>query len=191
MPLDTGVWVTLDDLKEHLDIDTTDTTKDAFLTNKLNSAWKNIVRYLGQDLTEDTYTEDYDGDGTKTLVLDHFPVISITSVNSDSTRAFAASSLVDSTTYFCKLKTGVLTLFNGGVWPMGDGNIRVVHVAGFAEVPYDAKEGLLEYAALMAQRAGTEGRVTQTLGGKSEQYDLMPMPLYIREMLIDYRKIPC
>lgn len=81
--LDSGVWVTLADFKEHLDIDSTDTTKDSFLTNKLNAAWKALVNYLGQDLTQTTYTEDYDGDRENTILLQQFPVISITSIYSD------------------------------------------------------------------------------------------------------------
>ncbi len=199
MALDTGVWVTLDDLKEHLDIPATDTTKDSLLTNKLNSAWKNIVNYLGQDLTETTYTEDYNGDGTNSVLLNQFPVISITSVYIDGNRTWQnspftpdPSSLLDPTTYFCDLKTGLLSIFNSfNGFRKGLGNIHVIYVAGYATVPYDAQDGLLQYAALMAQRAGTEGTVAQTLGGKSEQYDRMPMPLYIRQALISYRKIPC
>jgi hypothetical protein len=199
MALDPGVWVTLADLKEHLDIDVSDTTKDSLLTNKLNSAWKNIVNYLGQDLTSQTYTEDYDGDGSNTVLLNQFPVISITSVYTDFKRTWQNSpftpdstTIIDPTTYFCDLKTGLLTVFMGsGLFPIGFGNIHIVYVAGYATVPYDAKDGLLQYAALMAQRAGLEGKVAQTLGGKSEQYDMMAIPLFIRQSLISYRKIPC
>lgn len=199
MSLDAGVWVTLADLKEHLDIESSDTSKDSFLTNKLNGAWKNLVSYLGQDLTQTTYTEDYDGDGDNSIILEHFPVISITSVYSDFSRAWqndpfgaaSANTLIDATTYFCELKTGLLRLFNGAVFASGFGNIHVIYSAGYTIVPYDAKEALLEYTAYIAQRAGVEGRVAQTLGGKSEQYDLAPIPLYVRQMIINYRKIPC
>lgn len=82
-------------------------------------------------------------------------------------------------------------MFKGGVWGKGYGNIHVTYVAGYATVPYDAKDALLQYAALNSQRAGTEGKAAQTLGGKSEQYDLTAIPLYIRQMIISYRKIPC
>lgn len=196
--LDAGVWVALADLKEHLDIDSTDISKDSFLTNKLNAAWRALVNYLGQDLTQTTYTEDYDGDKQPTLLLSQFPVISITSVYIDWARTWQVSpytpdstTLIDPGTYFCDLKTGLLTLFNGSVFGTGLGNVRVIYIAGYPIVPYDAKEALLQYTALNAQRAGTEGRAAQTLGGKSEQYDLTAIPLYIRQMLISYRKIPC
>lgn len=198
MSLDSGVWVTLDDLKEHLDIEITDTSKDSFLENKLNSAWKNLVSYLGQDLTQTTYTEDYDGDSTDTLILDQFPIISVTSVYIDFNRTWQtspftpdATTLVDPTTYFPDLKIGAIRLFKGGVFSKGVGNVHVIYVAGYTAIPYDAQEALLEYASFISQRAGVEGRVAQTLGGKSEQYDLSPIPLYIRQMIINYRKIPC
>lgn len=199
MALDPGVWVTLADLKEHLDIDTTDTSKDSFLTNTLNACWKNLVNYLGQDLAQTTYTEDYDGDGGKTLILDQFPVISITSLYVDWNRTWQNSpftpdstTLIAPTSYFCNLKTGVITIFNSyNSFSRGSGNVHVIYIAGYTTIPYDAKEALIEYASFVAQRAGTEGRVAQTLGGKSEQYDLSAIPLYIRQMIISYRKIPC
>ena len=197
--LDPGVWVALADLKEHLDIDTTDTSKDSLLINKLNAAWKQIVNYLGQDLTSQTYTEDYDGDGSITLLLKQFPVISITSIYDDPLRTWQNSpfttnsnTLLDPTNYWCDLSTGVVTIFKGLIgFNKGYGNVHVTYVAGYATVPYDAKDALLQYAALLAQRAGTEGRTAETLGGKSNQYDLSPLPLYIRQALISYRKIPC
>src|SRR5574339_474730 len=144
MPLDSRVWVTLADLKEHLDI--SDTDKDSFLTNILNAAWEMAKNYIGYDLNDTVYTEDYDGDGTNELLLKKWPIISITSIKDDTDRTFGSDTVIDSTDYLFDADTGLVTLFQGqGVFTSGRGNIRVVYTAGYTSIPYDAQRGLRRF----------------------------------------------
>lgn|SRR5574339_74072 len=186
MPLDSRVWVTLADLKEHLDI--SDTDKDSFLTNILNAAWEMAKNYIGYDLNDTVYTEDYDGDGTNELLLKKWPIISITSIKDDTDRTFGSDTVIDSTDYLFDADTGLVTLFQGqGVFTSGRGNIRVVYTAGYTSIPYDAQRGLIMLASWLAARAGTEAMIAQTLGGKSEQYENYNIPLYIRQCFAPYK----
>lgn len=190
--LDTGVWVTLADLKEHLDIDSTDTGKDNFLINVLNAAWKMAVNYIGHDLTTANYVEYYSGDGSENVLLKHYPVNSITSIYIDSLREWAAQTLIDSTDYFFDANTGLVTLFQGQAsFQAGLGNVKVSYNAGYSTIPYDAQRGLIILAAWVAMRAGTEGMTMQTLGGKSEQYEAYNIPLYIRQYFVPYKEFSC
>jgi len=192
MSLDSNCWVTLADLKEHLDIPSTDTSKDSFLTNILNAAFAMACNYIGRDLNALDYTEYYNGDGSQFLLLKKFPVNSIASIYDDIDRTFATESLIDSQDYFLDANTGMVTLFQeAAAFSVGFGNIKITYNAGYTSIPYDAQRGLILLAAWLAQRAGSEGMVAQTLGGKSEQYNDNIIPLYIRQCFISYRELPC
>lgn len=69
---------TLARLKSMLEINSD--SKDTKLTILINQATGIVEKYLGRNLLRQTYTnEEYDGKGTKSLVLKQFPVISVSS----------------------------------------------------------------------------------------------------------------
>jgi len=190
--LDTNCWSTLADFKEHLDIDSSDTSKDNFLTNILNAAYKAAVNYIGQDLNATAYTEYHDGDDSDTILLDNYPIISVETVFDDTDRLFDPtnypSTIFDSDDYAFYANTGKLRLLAGFTFTGGVQNIQVRYTAGYLDVPYDAVRGLILLAAYYAQRAGSEGRTNETLGGRSVGYEAQPIPLYIRQLLLPYKK---
>jgi len=190
--LDPNCWVSLADLKDHMDIDSSDTDRDTFLIGILNSAYHMAKNYIGHDLIVADYTEYYNGEGEDTILLKAYPVNSIASIYDDPDREFGAETLIDSDNYFVDAATGLVTLFQGLVaFSTGRGNIKVTYNAGYSTIPYDAQRGLMMLAAWLAQRAGSEGMIAQTLGGKSEQYDPSVIPLYIRQCFIPYKEITC
>lgn len=199
--LDPKCWVDLPTFKEHLDIDLTDTSKDNFLTNTLNAAWKAAVNYIGYDLNATDYVEYIDGDSTDSILLSYYPVISIASIYDDMNRVFDSTSLVPATDYVLYEDTGKVRKLNSDgqyivigipfsaiVWNKGVRNIKVTYTAGYATIPYDAARAVVLLAAWYAQRAGTEGKNSETLGGKTVQYDAYSIPLWIRQLLLPYKK---
>ena len=190
--LDPKCWVTLADLKEHLDIDATDTSKDSFLINVLNAAWQAAVNYIGQDLNATDYTEYQDGDGSDSILVDQYPIISIYSVYDDTGRLFdptnSPSIVFDATDYTFYSVPGKVRLLSGLVFQTGVRNIQIRYRAGYTTIPYDAARAVILIAAWYAQRAGTEGKTAETLGGKTVQYDNYSIPLSIRQLLLPYKK---
>lgn len=199
--LDPACWANLDDFKEHLDIDATDTSKDNFLTNVLNAAWKAAVNYIGYDLTATDYIEYYDGDASDTILLDNYPIISIASIYEDISRTFASDTLIAATDYVFYEKTGKVQKVPSStgyvvvgipvsfsVFGRGVQNVKVSYRAGYSSIPYDANRAVILLGAWYAQRAGTEGKTAETLGGKTVQYDNYSIPLFIRQLLLPYKK---
>lgn len=194
MPLNANCWITLDDLKAHLDIPSSDTTKDTFLTNRLNGAFNAVKNYIGQDLNAADYIEDYDGEGSNTLLLRQFPVNSISAIYDDCFRTWQnspfvpdSSTLLDPHNYYVDKQIGLITVFQG-IASFRDchGNIHVLYNAGYTSIPDDAIDGLTMWAAWYCQRAGTEGRMAETMGGRSQQYE-HDVPEYIKQMLKPYK----
>jgi len=199
--LDPLCWASLADLKEHLDIDATDTSKDNFLINNLNAAFQSAKNYIGYDLNATDYVEYYDGDGSQDILLDQFPIISITSIYDDPARTFDSTSLVPSTDYVFYSKTGKVSKLqpvtgyivvgipqSPTMWSDGQLNVKVSYRAGYTTIPYDAARAVILLAAWYAQRAGTEGKNAESLGGKTVNYDPASIPLYIRQFLVPYKK---
>jgi hypothetical protein len=185
--LDTRVWCTLEDLKENLDIEDTDTSKDSYLTNLLNACWESCKNYIGHDLNQDEYTEYHSGDGTNAILLKKYPVVSITTLHDDITRAFDTDTLIDPVNYTFDDQTGLVSVYTGTVFTKGTRNIQVVYIAGYETIPYDAQRALILMASWFAGRQGTDGKTNETLGGKSQAYDMFSIPLYIRQLLVSYK----
>lgn len=147
----------------------TDAARDA----QINSVMGHVVawaeKFCGRtlvDTTVTTATAHLDGQGSPTLVLEHTPVVAITSVSilDDS----GASTTLDSGSYRCHLGSGILSMVGSAfaissaafsdaagistveevpAFPRGFRNIVVVYtygVASYAAIPDDIKWAIFQ-----------------------------------------------
>lgn len=95
------------------------------------SAVTDVVEdYCGRNFRPRTRTEYYDGRGRKDLLLDHRPIISVTSIHDDTSRVFESNSLIASTKYVIEGGPGVIRAWNWGAFGDGTLNVKVIYVAG-------------------------------------------------------------
>ena len=121
-------------------------TNDAILLSMIRQKSNEIENYLNRKIRLQTFTEFYDGDGTNVLQLRNYPVSSITSLNIDTNRDFATTTVVDSDNYDLDSRLGrIIAAENlmgqeyclsnrvdcGGIFPKALNSIKVVYVAGF------------------------------------------------------------
>lgn len=185
-------WITTARAKEHLGIATSDTTLDAKLATLVTAASKLLDGFIGHSIHQATYTEYYDGDATNELLLNNYPVVSITSIHDDLDRAFGSDKLIAATDYVFDSNenenVGFVRLFKTqSVFQTGVQNVKVVYVAGYTTAPEDAQLACAMLVAWLLNRAGTEGQTAASLGGKSETYE-SDIPLYIRRLVHRYKK---
>lgn len=191
MPVEDNAWTTLVAVKRHLKIDALDTEHDTELEELINASYLLLEGYIHHPLKSATYTEDYDGDATNTLILRKYPIISITSIHDDTARAFGADTLVPATDYVLdnEEEVGAVRLFqNTSIFTRGIKNVRVVYVAGYATIPADAARACILLVAWLFNRAGSESIVSQALGGKSESYVDDLLPLYIKQLVNRFKE---
>ena len=131
-----------------------------------------------QVVTRGTITEHhYFRKSSSELYLRWFPVISITSVHEDSTRAYTNAALTQGTDYTVDLEKGKLTRIVGdspSAWLFGFEAVRVVWVGGYANqaaVPGDLKRIARElfaekYREVLGQRQGLSN-VSDGLGSRA------------------------
>src|SRR5262245_54566045 len=110
---------TLDELKEAVRATGT-STDDTALEHLVDRASMFANTYCGRQLLQKSYVEFYDGDGTKELMLNNYPIVSVTHLYDDPNRDYDASTeLVADDDYLLESKAGIirlpLTIFNKGI----------------------------------------------------------------------------
>jgi len=143
MALNANALVELAPMKTYLNIPALEISQDALIEGFINEISSLIENYCNRSFREQTHTERYNGVGVTELLLNHWPVNSITSIYVDSNRAFGASTLIDPANYeiFSDEKgEGYIVERFDAVFPRGRKNIKITYVSGyenFADVPAD------------------------------------------------------
>lgn len=134
---------TLENLKEYLRIETTD---DDTLLQKIitrTSDW--IQKYCARNFIAQDYTEQYNGDGTNTLLVKQYPVNSIASAYDDTSREFGADTAI--TVSELVIDDGGIIIFDTNRFSAGYKNVKITYNAGYATIPQDLEEACLKLCA--------------------------------------------
>lgn len=96
-----------------------------------------VEDYCGRKFESATFTQDYNGSGTRNLMLRQFPIISVTTVTRTKADAADTQVVVASTEYNIHADAGILQMHpvnysDSAVWIKGDMNYEIVYVAGYA-----------------------------------------------------------
>lgn len=198
MSVDAAVaLITLAQAKTHLKISAS--TEDTILEEMVNRSGQLCASYIGRPLKTATYTEYYNGTGTRYLRLLQFPATALTSLNVDATRQWAAATAKDvSADVILDSPAGILTLWNnGGIFPCGVSNVKVVYVAGFKDatdnlVPWDLQEAsllILQHHYKRHYQDGRLGITSETVGDRTYNYNDEAIPKKALMILDSYREI--
>lgn len=173
---------TLASCKEHLGISAT--TFDAVIGTLLSRASDWIEAYCDRTFASTAYTEDYDGDGSDTLIVRNPPIVSVTSLHDDQARDFTSATLIDADDYYVDTAKGMVKLISGR-FSFGRGNVRAAYTGGFATVPKAVALAAVELTAFWFNRRKSSGRASESLGGLSVSH-LTEVPGDIKEILDQY-----
>lgn len=162
-------------VKRYLGISLSDTTNDDLLNQLIASASEAVETYCGRRFAKTVYTEYDDGRGDSRLVLDHRPIVSVTSVHDDLRRTFDAGSLVSPDDYIVRELAGIIELLrsaagfysSGAFFSDGQRNVKIVYEAGYATIPEDVAQActILTAALYHRGRQGADGIAGENHGG--------------------------
>ncbi len=188
-----SVFVTTERLRQLPSLKEAD---EAHLANLAAAACEAVERWCKRRFALTTYTDEvHDGDGTRTLFVDNFPVTEISGV----TLAEAGGEVeIAASDFEMRAATGELRLKEAAACgyaalPRGLGNVRVTYTAGSAEVGEDVVEAAAQLAAHLhgaALRAG--GVRSERLGQISRSFregDFGEIPGGVRALLAPYRNV--
>jgi len=138
-----------------------------------------------------TLTEYYSGDGSNTLLVDQYPITTLTSVYDDPARAYGADTLIDSGDLVimpeglaCKI------IYDGGVFISGVKNLKVTYIAGYITIPYNLQQACLELIAYFFKNSDENrfGVVSRTVGDGSLTVETTDIPKSALRTLREYKK---
>lgn len=194
--------VSLADAKAHLNI--TRTTDDDELQSVIDAATALLSNHPGFNIPVGltTYTEWHDG-GTGLLILQHYPIVDVTSVTeySGTTAQPIADEPEDGGAFTgygfrYNAENGMLYRTSSG-YPTGfAGRVKVVYVAGMGAVPADVRQAALLLVEHMwdTQRGGASVGLPlddDLTAPDSTQFGVgFTLPNRVRELLEPYRKAP-
>jgi len=197
-----SLLTSLANVKEYLKIPTLTTTYDALLTNLVKRSGALLEKYMGRTILQATYTEYYDGDGKTKLLLNQWPIISVTELNMDNSRLFLTATQIQPSDYVIWNNVGYLELLKpldylsgietayGRFFIHGQQNIKVTYAAGYATVPDDVEQASIIHVAYLYNKAGSEGHISMSLGGLAKSYDRRAIPDEVAMYLEPYRRRP-
>ncbi len=173
--------------------------KLAALPAAIEAASEAVRQWCRRDFVLAARDERYDGDGSTSLMLDRFPVVSIEAIfvgDPDEEEQLDAAS------YRFKPRTGEVrraSLARSwgsflGDFPEGFQNIRVLYTAGFASVPGPVMQATIQVAKAMLDQAVRDTTVDNERWGSDYSYNRSPMrldyglPQTAKDILAPYRE---
>lgn len=187
--VDDNAWTTLALVREHLEFASSDTSKDEQLKSLINRSYKILEKYIGRVVKSTQYTEYQDGDGTPQILLNQWPIISVTSIHSDVERDFGSDTEIEAANYLIYSDEGRIELYKDEtIFPEGKQNVKVIYTAGYAEIPDDLEFASTLHIAGFFKKAGNEGLLTKSLGGLSLSFQRVPIAEDVKIIVDAYRK---
>ena len=149
---------TVADVKEILNLDSGNTSKDNLIIRKINQSTRVIENYCGRRFKSADYTEYYDGIGGSELELRNRPVNSIASLSARNVITNENSfELADTEDYFIDESAGIIEFlgsFNGlyDSW-------KVIYSAGYDTIPEDVAEACAQMSAYLVENGTSSSNV--------------------------------
>lgn len=143
--------ISIFEFKQFNKLDQTNTELDNFIQLLIDIAVDNAINYLNYDFRKKDYVEVYDGDNTDRLILNNYPVNSVSSIAKYDSLTRSFRTLVQGVDYSrLIIKDKMMIVLEGNLFEAGNQNYQVSYNAGYDEneLPKDIKLGILELASL-------------------------------------------
>lgn len=190
-----------DDMKGILNKSTLQTQDESLLDDHLIPGVSGAVeKYLNRKiLSSEALTEYYNGDGSTTLQLKEWPIITVTSVHDkrNNPTGWGAAhydyALTENTDFIKNADTGQLIHVNGDWIKSTVYYYKVIYTAGYtlATIPPDLLLGIKTWIAILFQKtmSSLHGVNTHVLGDEAKTYDLTTIPKQVIGLIKPYRRL--
>ena len=177
--------VSLVEQKRYQQIPDSQTIYDSILIEIINEVSDDLIRWLGISVGSTVeYVEYYRGRGGRSLVLRHYPVVSIESVSINGVAQSVASLDVDLAAGIVRVPWNAPTVFSPG-FVAGDCNVEVKYTAGLATAPENVKMAAKRYIKGLFDARSKDADMST-----AQQVDeIAKLRNDVREQLNDYRRV--
>jgi len=188
--LSSDALVSVATLESYLGVsgETWDSDEQDFGINLINAASARANVITGRQLASRTHTDIIlDGSGRDIVVLPEYPVTDVAELRVDTARSFGATSVIDTDDYEY-YDDGRLCYWSG--FPLARRCVKVTYTAGYATVPYDLQQAVVESCAYTWKRYRSRSIGTRsiTADGVTTQYEI-DIPIPAMRVFESYRKV--
>lgn len=170
---------TLANVKAYLKIDQSQTSDDATLLSLIAACSEAIENHCERKFGQQTFTnEEYNGTGSKYILLRQFPIKSITSVSVDGV-------LIESNEYKVNKLNGTLIRVSS-IWPKGDINVTVTYESGFLEIPAPVELACKHYVKSFFQ---SDVASFSTTFSEGFVFRADALPAQVKSLVAPYKKV--
>ena len=169
--------VSLEEFKQRIGVE--HDRRDDFFLSVIEGVSAAVEAYIGRSLWAADYVERYDGNGKDRIILDNYPVLSVSSVKING----ADVGGWDFANWLLMRPEG---------FTRGLRNVEVSYRAGYEYMPADIREAVMIIAMQRVNEIESRGAQSKTLAGESVSFSAFPemggMPPSAFSMLREYRR---
>lgn len=179
-------FTTIENVREYLRIK--GTTDDAMIARLIKGASKLMTTYMNRDISAKDYTEVFDGKGSNYHVFGNYPVNNISFVYAGDISMMPAQNN-NSSGYVHDHEKVVL---NGGIFPRGMLNCKVVYNAGYTTIPDDLEQACIELVGFKYKAIEhLDQQSKQLAAGETVTFITKDIPQTVKVVLNHYKKVIC
>jgi uncharacterized phiE125 gp8 family phage protein len=161
----------------------TKTTDDDLFARLVVAASKYFEQQANRTITLTTYTESFYGIGGSVVVTKQYPIVAVSAVTVDGV---AIPACVVATDYGYRV-TGNGIVLRGYEFTEG-AFIELAYTAGYADVPADVEQAVIELTADRYKYRQRQGKTSESMGGESASYVPSTVPQSVSIVIDAYRK---
>jgi len=174
---------TLANVKQWLGV--TVSTDDAFLGRLISFASVFVQNLLNRNILSTAYTETYDGNSGTALFLPNYPITAVSSLTIDGISIPAASSPLVSGYTFNSTRISL----NGYRFNRGYNNVAISYTAGFASVPLDLEQAVIEIVGIKYREIKRIGEVSKSIAGEVVSFSQADIPPTAKTILQQFKRV--
>jgi uncharacterized phiE125 gp8 family phage protein len=192
---------TLANAKGWLNIPSAQTSEDALLTRLVTAASLFFLQAIDRvNLNQASYVEKRNGNGSTVLLVKNYPIISVQSLSIDGAPVPASPDGVQSGFVFDDYS---ISLVGGGTgsgesgaisaftFNKGYGNVAISYTAGYAQLPPEVEQAVIELIAFRYRERGRIGLVSEQTGSQVSAYSQAEVPASVKRVIAQYtRRVP-
>ncbi len=168
---------------------TPDANDTALLTRLISAASAYVETWCGRSFLSASYDQFYDGTGKRLLVLNNSPVSAVASVTVNGLAIPAEPAPVPGLPQSGFRFTDTAVILDGYTFARGLANVEVVYTAGFATVPADVEQAVIDLVALRYRELDRIGMSSQAMGGETTAFTIRDMPPQVTTILSAWKRI--
>jgi hypothetical protein len=187
LPEDGASLVGLAQVKTFLGIAPDDLSADDLLTDMILRGSEAVCGFLNHRVLSHDASEERDGTGSNRMMFGQWPVTAVQTVRVNGI-AIAAQAGIGQPGYRF---TPTMLVLDGYRFTRGWANVELAYTAGWAEVPADIAQAVIEVVALMYRRRDHIDVSSKSLAGETVSYITAEIPPSAKQALENYRhRIP-